>query len=143
WASAGGECKAATVQPAFARNQRRLDEELYTSVEKIGALARYFVKDHPNLVVWPETAVGKIGIDKMVLAAIRYISDAVDAPIITGSSEVLKFAERSELEKSVQFNNLLYNSAYLIDSSGLRQSPYRKKRLVPFSEYIPEVPFFK
>lgn len=134
----GKQFKVTAVQPAFTRNDRRSDEDLSGSIEKLGKLTISIASEQPDLVVWPETAVGKIATDNRVLDSIKHISSSVNAPIITGSSEVLKFAEREEIQNKVSFNNLLYNSAYLIDSSNPLVPPYRKRRLVPFSEYNPE-----
>ena len=134
--SVGRQLKVAVVQPNILRHERKTEEAFEKSFERLAALTISSASAHPELVVWPETAVNNIETEPVLLKRVRSISQTVNAPIITGSSEVLKFAERTEQQNSVQFNNRIYNSAYLVRPDGSLLGHYRKRLLVPFSEYI-------
>lgn len=141
--SVGRQLKVAVVQPNFLRHERKTEKASESSVDRLAALTISSASAYPELVVWPETAVKSLETNTALLERVRRIANKIDAPIITGSSEVLKFAERSEQQSGVQFNNRVHNSAYFISPDGTLMEPYRKIRLVPFVEYTPEIPLIQ
>ncbi len=81
----------------------------------------------PGLIIWPENAVGFFLDDNPALLA--HITDVLrlrQAALLTG-------APRSDAAVGVA---ALYNSAYLLDGSGIRGT-YDKRTLLPFVERLP------
>lgn len=97
-------------------------------------------KDSPALLVWPETAMPfYLQEDTGYRKALELLANDTGSAIITGSPayRVIDAKTRSYV---------LYNRAWLIDSSGHMTQSYDKEHLVPFGEYMPLekwVPFKK
>jgi apolipoprotein N-acyltransferase len=84
------------------------------------ALAKF----HPDLIVWPETAVPTDVLDHKVMS--RQLEDLARS----SQSGVLVGTALDEGEKN-------FNSAVLWNSEGHLEGRYHKRRLVPFTEYLP------
>ncbi len=85
-------------------------------------------RQHPDLIVWPETAAPfyftyRARLTQTVLDGVR----AVGADFLIGSPTVAR------TDGSIAY----YNSAYLINRAGVIAGRYDKYRLVPFGEYVP------
>ena len=83
---------------------------------------------HPQLVVWPETALpfffqDRSPLSKKVMATIK----KMDCPFVFGSPAY----------SGTKGNIRYYNRAYLHSSSGRVLGTYDKIHLVPFGEYVP------
>jgi apolipoprotein N-acyltransferase len=82
--------------------------------------------EHPDLVVWPESAVGiDPFIDSGVMTMVSDAARAVDAPMIVGAN-----LEAGDGNYEVD--------ALLVDASGEVVDRYQKTHLVPFGEYVPQ-----
>jgi len=86
------------------------------------------VKDRPDLIVWPETAVpfyylANVRLTDIVREGIR----KAGTDFLIGSPSFVMQGERIDY----------YNSAYLIDADGRVAAKYDKVHLVPFGEYVP------
>lgn len=89
-------------------------------------------------MVWPETAVRDLSRHTALLEQIRKIAGQIEAPIITGSSDFKKFAQKSNRDhENTAFKTKVYNSAYFVTATGPLVKPYRKRIRVPFGEYRP------
>ncbi|MGL5085702.1 MAG: apolipoprotein N-acyltransferase [Clostridium sp.] len=82
----------------------------------------------PKIIVWPETAVVTNLIEnKDIYNKLSELTKKYNSYLLTGA-----FYDIEEGNES--FN---YNSIYTIDKNGEMQTPYSKRHLVPFGEYIP------
>ncbi len=94
-------------------------------------LTREALKEHPDLVIWPETATPFYfgGGDPAARTMTTELSGFVKAnkiPLLFGS------ATRGPALPAV-----LHNSAFLLSPDGTVAGSYRKLHLVPFGEYVP------
>lgn len=120
------EAKVAIMQPSieqplkFEPNYAAKTVEIYLSLtQRAGA-------EHPDLIVWPETAVPTVlRRDEDLLRALAAMSRAVNAPLLVGSID----ADGATPPK-------LYNSAFLLTERGI-VGRYDKIQLVPFGEFVP------
>src|SRR4030042_327401 len=91
-------------------------------------------KDHPDLIVWPETAVPcYFSPEHEYGPFFLSLAKKVNAPILFGS---LAYEQRSKPEDYKYFN-----SAFLVSPEDKKVSQYDKVHLVPFGEYVPLKPF--
>jgi len=89
------------------------------------ALVREVAAARPALIVWPETAVPFfLRVDAAHGARVARIVAETGIPMLIGSPDVGS-------------DRRLYNTAFLIDPSGLIRGRYDKRHLVPFGEYVP------
>lgn len=98
-----------------------------TYVENSKAL---FVDDHPDLLVWPETA---LPLYLQTYRDVAIFSDLVkehDTALLTGAPW-FEIIDRSK--KKIKY----FNSAQLLNADGSFGGSYYKSHLVPFGEYVP------
>ncbi|MGL5353774.1 MAG: apolipoprotein N-acyltransferase, partial [Clostridium sp.] len=104
---------------------------LRTQVEKYVDLTLEGIESEnakPKIIVWPETAVvTNLVENKDIYNKLSELTKKYNSYLITG-------AFYDEEEDDELFN---YNSIYTIDKNGEMQTPYSKRHLVPFGEYIP------
>lgn len=82
----------------------------------------------PKIIVWPETAVvTNLVENKDIYNKLSELTKKYNSYLMTGAF----YDEENDNEL---FN---YNSIYTIDKNGEMQTPYSKRHLVPFGEYIP------
>jgi len=90
--------------------------------------------DHPDLVVWPESAVSGYFFDPAVKAAVSAVALEANVPILFGSADFGKYGQ----EKPTTAEDLqLKNQAFLVGRDGTPEGIYTKIRLVPFAEWTP------
>jgi apolipoprotein N-acyltransferase len=85
-------------------------------------------RDHPQLVIWPETAtpfyfLGEGELSRVLILEVR----SLQTPLLFGSPAVRRQGDRLRF----------YNRAYLLDERGRVGGYYDKRHLVPFGEYVP------
>ncbi len=96
-------------------------------VERYLAMTREAAERGAELVIWPESATPFYFDEEPTgQALVRDVVRSVGRPLLFGTDEV----ERGS-------PNRFYNSAFMLDSSGLTAAVYRKMHLVPFGEYVP------
>ncbi|HET7340599.1 MAG TPA: apolipoprotein N-acyltransferase [Methylomirabilota bacterium] len=89
-------------------------------------LTRRAGAEHPDLIVWPETASPTaLRRDPGLLATLAALSGQLRAPLLVGSIDVLDGPGRK-----------LSNTAFLVTPQGI-VGRYDKIHLVPFGEYVP------
>ncbi len=117
-------------EPAF----QRATVERYLSLSKDAVAA-----GHPDLVVWPETAMPFYFQEhKEFGPAIRAFAAANRTPVLVGTP--------GYVNAPVKRGFLLYNRAMLVDAAGGDAGHYDKEHLVPFGEYAPpglDMPFLE
>jgi apolipoprotein N-acyltransferase len=79
-------------------------------------------KDHPKIVIWPETTLPIDLENSDYNQQIQKLSDALDITLIIGAYTRIK---------------LLKNSAYFYEPNAAKPKHYSKVHLVPFGEYVP------
>jgi len=127
----GRDVVVAAVQPAI-RPGVKSEAERAASMARLAELSeKAAATSRPDLVVWPETAVGALEADIVTKLAVRDIVESVRAPIVFGSSEVEKLSGETPKSKRA------FNAAYVMNPDEPVGEPYRKVRLMPFGEYRP------
>lgn len=116
------------IQGNIDQNQKWEPAFQATTVKIYEHLSRQAIKNHPELLIWPETALPfyfqeKSPWQEQVLTLARDLK----TPILTGSPA---YETRAEGIK-------YFNRAYLINEQGKITGYYDKVHLVPFGEYIP------
>ncbi len=81
----------------------------------------------PDLVIWPETATPFYFQDRILVGELSDTVKKSNTWLLTGSPSI---EERGS-------DYVEYNSAYLINPSGIPADRYDKMHLVPFGEYVP------
>lgn len=121
---AGRKLRVAVIQGNIPQELKWLDEEKDKNLARHVELAIGVVKDNPDLIVWPETAVtAALEDDSFSYSTVGSLAKEIHIPILLGSM-------RREGED-------YYNSAFLISCEGNIIQHYDKLHLVPFGEYIP------
>ena len=88
------------------------------------------VQDAVDLVAWPEVTLPiDFARSGSVTGIVQELSGRVDAPILVGTYGV----DRADGDQTI------YNSAFLVDATEVREPRYDKRKLVPFVERIPFV----
>ena len=90
---------------------------------------------HPALIAWPETSViGSMRGNPFLAADLQLLVQTIATPLVLGVSEMEKFSSRDGQGAPRRH---AYNSAYLVAPNTPLSSPYHKRVLLPFGEYIP------
>ena len=140
----GKKLTVAVVQPSILLSERETASGRVVSLDRLERLTHSAAQSHPALFVWPETAVQNLDRHAELLMRIKNISRTVNAPIITGSSDFRKFSSKQKFtENKLILEKRIYNSAYFITPGEILATPYRKRILLPFGEYLPFESSFK
>lgn len=127
----------AVIQPNIPQGIKWQDTVFELILDKHIDLTRKAALDHPQLIIWPETAftdllksLGRENLFEYNAGFERIKNLAVDLgiPILLGAV--------------VQEQDKYYNSALLVPPQGQIDQRYDKVHLVPFGEYIPWRSFF-
>ncbi|WP_022853219.1 apolipoprotein N-acyltransferase [Thermodesulfatator atlanticus] len=107
------------------------------TVAKYLALSQKVLKEKPEVIIWPETALPFFFNPTKELSQ-QIISFAKEnrVPLIFGAPRVVIQGDEPKV----------FNSLFLLDKTGLIKGIYDKQRLVPFGEFIPfekELPFLR
>jgi apolipoprotein N-acyltransferase len=96
-------------------------------------LTREASAQHPDLIIWPETATaGVINRDVRLRSWLKKVARSANAPIMVGSAQYQKLGKRGNNDRKY------FNSAFLIQpEEKLADQRYDKIRLMPFGEYVP------
>lgn len=96
-------------------------------------LTREALTEHPDLVIWPETAVpfyfgGVASTDQAMTADLAAFVKKTGTPLLFGSPTYEVRPNRQLIGR---------NSAFLLSADGQIEATYHKIHLVPFGEYVP------
>ena len=98
-------------------------------IDTYETLSKGVLKDHPDLIVWPESALPFVfGYDKELSEEVVNFEKEIGTYLLMGSV-IVKDTENG--------NPRLANSAVLLSPDGGVDSVYDKIHLVPFGEYVP------
>ncbi len=126
--------RVGVVQGNIAQDQKwspGLQQE--TLDNYIGQSWGLIARNHPALLVWPETALPFYPLDHPLLQDVRDLATAGDISLLTGAPWLEQGTGDGDGEEVTRY----YNSALLFDSSGQITDRYSKSHLVPFGEYVP------
>lgn len=136
----------ALVQPSILLEERKTEAGLEHSLQRLEHLTQSAAQQHPDCIVWPETALRDFPKNTDQANRIKKLVKQIQIPIIFGASEYEKYALSPDLQTNQPvgiYGTLAYNSAFLLFPNGTLEKPYRKQRLVPFAEYLPWQPWCK
>jgi apolipoprotein N-acyltransferase len=124
----GDRLAVAVIQPGDR------DASATDKLDTLRALTLKAAADRPELIIWPESAVGEYLFDPNLEAAIANLAREANAPILFGSADFGKYGQDAgATAESVE----LKNQVFLVAPGGASQGPYAKNRLVPFAEWVP------
>ncbi|HEY6009994.1 MAG TPA: apolipoprotein N-acyltransferase [Nitrospirota bacterium] len=129
----GGRITISVVQGNIEQDKKWDPAYQAQTREVYQRLTREALKEHPDVVIWPETATpfyfgATKGLDVPLTADLRNFVRSVNTPLLTGSPSY---------EQKPDHSYVLRNSAYLLDRMGETAATYHKIHLVPFGEYVP------
>jgi apolipoprotein N-acyltransferase len=128
--------KIAAVQPSIGLHERETAAGRDAIWQRLESLSLKAAAARPDLIVWPETAIGDPRHDPELAKRLLALSGAAGAPLLVGASETEKFAVTDHDGLGVRERDA-YNAAYLVRDGLPIGEPYRKRRLMPFGEYTP------
>ncbi len=98
------------------------------TLEIYESLTRAALRDRPELVIWPETALPFFFQDEQPLSQrVRALAQSAGVPLIFGGPAY----------ETVAGQTRFFNRAYLLAPGGAAPGSYDKVHLVPFGEYVP------
>jgi apolipoprotein N-acyltransferase len=125
-ASPAGEVAVAVMQPAIEQPLKWDASHTAATLGIYGDLTRAAAREHPRLIVWPETASPTIlRQDPVLLQALQDVAARYDVALLVGSIDIGEGAGREAR-----------NTAFLLTERGI-VNRYDKIHLVPFGEYVP------
>jgi apolipoprotein N-acyltransferase len=119
----------ALVQQNVSSTQRwQRVHYAHVLLQYIGATQKNLGDVKPDLVVWPEFALGfYLDRELSLRAQLGRLTNRLQAPLLVGAPRV------EETATGTQY----FNSAYLLAPNGVIRDTYDKIRLLPFAEYRP------
>ncbi|MFA5905345.1 MAG: apolipoprotein N-acyltransferase [Desulfobacula sp.] len=138
-----GHVRLATIEslmisaqkPVIAVVQGNIEQDLKWSaefknktVEKYLLLSKTTLKDEPELIIWPETAL------PFYYGYERELSNLVDQCVRESKTN---FLIGSPAFKADEKETLYYNRAFMLNRFSIVTATYDKNHLVPFGEYVP------
>ena len=117
-------------EPELLREHLAKHIQLTNDAEKAG---------HAELVIWPESSV-PLGHDPALFDIVAAVAADTGSFLLTGSAQQPKAGGKGVVRAERigdKYIIRLHNTAYLIDPHGKLIGTYAKRRLVPFSEYLP------
>ena len=115
----------------FEKWDKNLNKRNLEAYEK---LSHTVLEDHPDLIIWPETAMPfALRYEPAFLNQIRNFVDSTNTPIMTGTIDYEFFKDGSYK---------YFNAAMIIRPHDFAIDNYRKMKLVPFSERVPYRNYF-
>lgn len=135
-AQAVARVTVAAVQPVIGPHERESAAGREAVWQRLAQLTLEAARARPDLIVWPEGAVGDPRHDTQLADRLAALATAAGAPLLVGASETEKFVVAGETGTVVRERDA-YNAAYLVREGMPLGEPYRKRRLMPFGEYTP------
>jgi apolipoprotein N-acyltransferase len=121
-----GEVTVAVMQPSIEQPLKWNPQHTTATLAIYGDLTRAAAREHPDLIVWPETASPTLlRRDATLLRALTEQASTSKVPLLVGSVDVADGSDRD-----------VRNTAFLLTDQGI-VNRYDKIHLVPFGEYVP------
>lgn len=119
--------KAAVIQGNLERGMRDTARNPVRSFNTYARMSLMAAKDHPDLIVWPESALADDITEDRWGYALSMLAKTVDANLVVGGYDP---SEDMSVSQS-------YNGAHFYDRTGRKLGVYRKVHLVPYGEFVP------
>lgn len=132
--ASGEPIRVAAIQPNIQIGDRTTEAGRDVNLTRLERLTREAASSHPDLIVWPESAIPGDLSDPSLISRLQRLSRETGVPLILGAAQVEKFATGDSL---LTIGRRAFNTAHLFQPSGSTSPPYRKRMLVPFAEYLP------
>ncbi len=132
--ASGEPIRVAAIQPNIQIGDRTTEAGRDVNLTRFERLTREAASTHPDLIVWPESAIPGDLSDPSLISRLQRLSHETGVPLILGAAQVEKFATGDSL---LTIGRRAFNTAHLFQPSGSTSLPYRKRMLVPFAEYLP------
>jgi len=117
--------RVGVVQPNVPARLKWVREEAQTNWETLERLSSLIARMNVDVILWPESATPlPVKGPYPMQAWVEALSDSLEVPILMGNMA---------REGSVWYNGLFFVDPF----SGLDESYYIKRKLVPFGEYVP------
>ena len=136
-AASGPTLTVAAIQPVIAVGERATPAQRAATWQRLEALTLEAAQARPALIVWPETAIPDPLLADELAQRLADLAQRTGATLVVGAAEVEKFAARTADGTLALRTRETHNAAYLIAPQTPPAEPYRKRRLVPFAEYLP------
>ena len=123
------QLRVALIQGNIDQGQKWAPENRHSSIDRYQQLSIQAMKDHPDLVIWPEAATPFFLQDQSDLATqVKKLPERLNVSLLVGSPSY-------QLLPSGEYQ--YFNSAFLYSSTGKKLGRSDKIHLVPFGEYVP------
>lgn len=119
--------KVAVIQGNLERGMHDTDRSPARSFNTYARMSLRAATDHPDLIVWPESALADEITEDRWGYALSMLAKTVDANLIVGGYDA---SEDTSISQS-------YNGAHFYDRTGRKLGVYRKVHLVPYGEFVP------
>ena len=126
----------AAVQPSIGLREREAAEGRAAIWQRLERLTLQAARSDPDVVVSPETAIADPARDLRLAARLAALAATARTALVVGTAETEKFASVGPAGIAVGERDA-YNSAHLVVGGQPLGTPYRKRKLVPFGEYLP------
>jgi apolipoprotein N-acyltransferase len=133
---AASQVSLAAIQPVIDPHERETTAGREAVWQRLERLTLEAARTQPDLIVWPEGAVGDPRHDSLLASRLATLAGAARTTLLVGSYETEKFVLGGE-EATVVRERDAYNAAYQVRDGAPLGEPYRKRRLMPFGEYTP------
>jgi apolipoprotein N-acyltransferase len=134
-----GDLKVALIQPNLGPDIKWDSRYIDRNFEVLLQMTREVAGQHPDLVIWPETATPCYLIrQRKNFIKVRDLVDETGLCLLTGSPDYVYIEEEDEYQ--------YFNSAFFFVPGQREIQHYSKMQLVPFSEKIPydeKIPLLK
>jgi apolipoprotein N-acyltransferase len=121
-----GDGAIAVMQPSIEQPLKWNDAYTASTLRIYGELTRRAAREHPDLIIWPETASPTLlRRDPVLLGALTDLARTEHVALLVGSVDVVGEGTRD-----------VRNTAFLLDERGI-VGRYDKIHLVPFGEFVP------
>jgi apolipoprotein N-acyltransferase len=125
-----GDMKVALIQPNMDPEVKWDSRYIDRNFEVLLRMTRQVAPQHPDLVIWPETATPCYLIrQRKHFIKVRDLVDETGLFLLTGSPDYAYIEEKDEYQ--------YFNSAFFFAPGRREIQRYSKMQLVPFSEKIP------
>jgi apolipoprotein N-acyltransferase len=130
-AAGNGTTRVAVIQPNIPGLVKWESGFKGESFDTLARLSYEAAEQHPDLIVWPETAAPSYLLyEPADLAFVRAVAESCGAAILTGCPNMVPSSASEGAGRAL-------NSALLIGPYGDVRGVYSKMKLVPFGEAIP------